>query len=145
MINGEWLIEHGYKFTDLFVTDYGDKAYQISVCGEPIATYHATNEVTYLEIVLKWLDQEHDPVLNNLERKYLSEVIKPFIHDVLYIVKRKVTTQWGETYEYIEGRVRDEFSKDNGSYSFSLPRFKEGTKCKGMEVDKLYSLEDLSL
>ena len=74
MNNAEWIKKHGYKFTDLFITDCGDKAYQISACGEPIATYYATNEVTYLEIILKWLDQEHKPILTDAEREYLVAV-----------------------------------------------------------------------
>lgn len=72
MTNAEWMMKHGYKFTDLLITYSKDSVYKISVCGKPITEYKATNEITYLEVVLKWLDMENEeqiPVSTSLEHE----------------------------------------------------------------------------
>ena len=82
-----------------------------------------------------WLEQEYDPkILDNVEKAYLSAVIKPFRKDVVYIEKYTFSTES----EYVQI-----YMKDNETVDF--PNFKKGTMYKGMEVNKKYTLEELGL
>lgn len=77
------------------------------------------------------------PILDEAEKRYLSNVIKPFRSEVKYIVKRNENKS-----EYFED-IRVVFE---GRYStLYFPYFKKGTMYKGMETDKEYSLDDLGL
>ena len=72
-------------------------------------------------------------ILDEQEREYLSSVIRPFRHKVEYIVKFVYPPE-----EYISiWLLHDEV--------IDLPFFKKGTMYKGMEKDKKYTLEELSL
>ena len=87
---------------------------------------------------LEWLNQEYkDPILDDVEREYLSAVIKPFRNKVKNIVKISGIGKSKEQYIRIVLGELDfmnfpNFNKNTGMY-------------KGMEADKLYSLEELGL
>ena len=87
---------------------------------------------------LEWLNQEYkDPILDDVEREYLSAVIKPFRNKVKCIVKISVIGQPEEQYIRI---VLGELGFMN------FPNFNKNTGMyKGMEADRLYSLEELGL
>ena len=86
------------------------------------------------ERVLKWLlEEEKEPVLDEVERKYLSDIIKPFVHRVSYIVKKLN----GSGY-YIAIVV-------NNFDVMNLPYFTRNTMYKGMEVNRKYKLKELGL
>ena len=84
----------------------------------------------------KWLLEEHEePILDDVEREYLSSVIKPFRNRVEFILKEKVC---GDEFYYIGIFV-------DGEYTF-LPYFKKSTKMyAGMKLDKRYTLKELNL
>lgn len=83
---------------------------------------------------IRWLAEEYEePVLDEVERKYLSDVIKPFGHRVSYIVKRLN----GSGY-YIAIIV-------NNFDVMNLPYFTRNTMYKGMEVNRKYKLKELGL
>ena len=79
------------------------------------------------------------PILDDIERKYLSAVIKPFRDKVTGVIK------WGKEIgkglEYIVVIYTDD-CKERG---MGFPCFKEGTMYKGMEPNKEYTLEELGL
>lgn len=82
-----------------------------------------------------WLEQEYVPkILDDVEKAYLSAVIKPFRKKVKYIEKRF----WTPNLEYLSIRLK------NNEF-FAFPNFKKGKMYKGMEHDKYYTLEDLGL
>lgn len=86
------------------------------------------------ERVLKWLlEEEKEPVLDEVERKYLSEVIKPFGHRVSYIVKRMNGSG------YYIAIILNNFDVMN------LPYFTRNTMYKGMKVGRNYKLKELGL
>ena len=86
------------------------------------------------ERVIKWLlEEEKEPVLDEVERKYLSDVIKPFGHRVSYIVKRKNGSG------YYIAIILNNFDVMN------LPYFTRNTMYKGMEVGRQYKLKELDL
>lgn len=86
--------------------------------------------------VVKWLLEEYsEPILDDVERKYLSAVIKPFGSRVKYIAKIISCDEFEQCIE---------IAFYNG-YCTYLPYFKANTMYKGMEVNKEYSLKELGL
>lgn len=84
--------------------------------------------------ILEWMAQPYkEQILDNVERKYLSAVIKPFKGDVDYICKR---LNHGGYYIAIVS---------NGSYVTKLPYFPNNEMYKGMELDHIYKLKELGL
>lgn len=86
------------------------------------------------ERFIKWLqEEEKEPVLDEVERKYLSDVIKPFGHRVSYIVKRRNGSG------YYIAIILNNFDVMN------LPYFTRNTMYKGMKVGRQYKLKELGL
>lgn len=84
--------------------------------------------------ILDWMAQEYKPEpLDYVEKKYLSEVIRPFRKEVTTIKKLEVPS--GR--EYILILLKDDV--------MCLPRFAKDTMYKGMEYDKTYKPEELGL
>lgn len=73
-------------------------------------------------------------ILDDVEKEYLSNVIKPFRDRVKYI-KKIQAVNYGEF-------ISIGFFN---SYFMCLPYFEKGTMYKGMECDKKYTLEELGL
>lgn len=86
-----------------------------------------------LEIVKK-----PKPILDEVEKRYLSNIIKPFIKDVKYIIKSR---NFSGNYEYISIDYIDSL----GYHEINLPYFKVGTMYRGMEIGKDYTLNELGL
>ena len=85
---------------------------------------------------IKWLLEEcKEPVLADVEKEYLSAVIKPFRKKVVYIKKNKNSSN-GMQYLAIE------ICDDDYMY---FPYLDDDEMYKGMEVNKEYSLEELGL
>ena len=72
-------------------------------------------------------------ILDEVEKEYLYNIVKPFKNKVEYIVKHQEGAN-----EYISIVVREEIST-------FLPNFKKGTMYKGMELDRKYTLEELGM
>lgn len=84
--------------------------------------------------ILDWMAQEYKPeLLDKIEKKYLSEVIRPFRKEVTVI--KKLGTPAGK--EYILIILKDD--------SMSFPSFKKGRMYKGLELEKRYTPEELGL
>lgn len=71
--------------------------------------------------------------MNNVEKEYLSAVIRPFKDKVEYICK---TADYDGEYIVI-GILNDS--------AIILPYFEKGTMYKGMETGKEYTLKELGL
>lgn len=85
--------------------------------------------------VIKWLNEEHQ-ILDETEKRYLGNIVRPFAHQVIYIKKACVSNNESVIVAYTEhGNIR----------TFTLPDFKVGTMYVGMEEDEKYSLERLGL
>lgn len=86
----------------------------------------------------KFLDQEIDievpSILDDVEKRYLSSIIKPFRKRVDYIMKSSNSCC---DKEYIFIRLDDDF--------LSLPYFEASTMYQGMELERAYTLEELGL
>ena len=113
--------------------------YKIKVfCKDKIIyerTHLADNDNKKIEGFFNWLEQEYKPpILDDVEKAYLSAVIKPFRKDVAHITKMDITYS---KREFICIRINRE--------CIIFPKFARGTMYKGMEVNKRYTLEELGL
>lgn len=79
-------------------------------------------------------------ILDDVEKEYLSNIIKPFRDSVIFIKKIRNPD---DKHEHIGITVRcyDNFSPTN----MLFPHFEKGTMYKGMEIDKEYTLAELGL
>ena len=88
------------------------------------------------ERVLKWLLEEaKEPILDDVEKEYLSAVIKPFRKMIAYIVK-------AQDFDGGKQCIRIILQNGDGMY---FPYFDDDEMYKGMEVNKEYSLKELGL
>ena len=146
MTNAEWMIQNGYKFINLraFDADNANRAYKIGLRMEDY-TWKWIGEVNKVyndrsTAVFTWLDMEHvEPILDDVERKYLSAVIRPFRDRVQYIEKMFEDHLLGDQDCYLFIRFND------GNYDMNFPVFRESIMYKGMERYKKYTLEELGL
>ena len=84
--------------------------------------------------ILDWMAQEYKPeLLDKVEKKYLSKVIRPFRKEVTAI--KKIEAPAGR--EYISILLKDD--------CMCLPGFKKDTMYKGLELEKKYTPEELGL
>ena len=85
---------------------------------------------------LEWLNQEYkDPILDDVEREYLSAVIKPFIKKISCIRKSKDPRKR-------KNYIKVEFCDDDRMF---FPNLSNDEMYKGMELDRKYTLEELGL
>lgn len=90
-----------------------------------------------LSLFLSWLEEEYkEPILNDVEKAYLSAVIKPFRKRIEYIEKT-------DNY-YVDGKQFLSIGLVTDDHCY-LPFFKKGTMYKGMEANECYTLEELGL
>ena len=73
-------------------------------------------------------------ILDEAEKKYLSNVIRPFRDKIKYIIK--VKSSYDNNF-YIRIVLNNDVS--------TLPKYKKNTMYKGMKIDKEYALEELGL
>lgn len=86
--------------------------------------------------VMEWLIEEYkEPVLDEVEKEYLSAVIKPFRKMIAYIVKAQ---------DFDDGKQCIRIILQNGD-GMHFPYLDDDAMYKGMEVNKEYSLEELGL
>lgn len=85
-----------------------------------------------------WLEQEYKPpILDDVEKAYLSAVIKPFRKRIEYI--KKMNSTYANGCQFLCITPADDL------FCFCLPVFEKGTMYKGMEAHKKYTLEELGL
>jgi hypothetical protein len=73
-------------------------------------------------------------ILDDVEKEYLSAVIRPFKNEVKSIKKSSGAIHGEFIHIYI-----------NGDCPIEFPTFKKGTMYKGMELEKQYTLKELGL
>ena len=96
-------------------------------------THLADNDNKKIEGFFNWLEQEYKPpILDDVEKAYLSAIIKPFREKVGYVKKIDCGKR-----EFLKIYLEDD--------SIPFPFFTKGTMYKGMEAYKEYTLEELGL
>ena len=135
------------KYKDEIIEEYQNLIKTTAIDGDGNRMNKAIRTIAYKhcrKILLgasnpfKWLCEEYkEPILDDVEREYLSAVIKPFRKKVKKIAKISRIGQPEEQYIRI---VLGELDFMN------FPNFNTNTGMyKGMEADRLYSLEELGL
>ena len=87
------------------------------------------------------------PILDDKEKEYLGNIVKPFRDRIIYIAKAETVKTYSpnaKVYECIYIMYKDSSKKQNPFY-MGFPCFKKGTMYKGMKLDKEYTLEELGL
>lgn len=77
----------------------------------------------------------HPSILDDVEKRYLSAVIKPFRNRIKYICKIE---HYNNEWDLIYLGVKNESDMD-------FPKFKHGTMYKDMESGRKYTLEEIGL
>ena len=126
MTNFEYYIKGGKAYEGWFKF-YGD---------------HNCRGTTTIDKYNNWLLREHEePILDDIEKKYLSNIIKPFRNRVSSIAKVK-DTEFGSNNinYYIDIQI------DGGNDFCFLPSFKPNTRMyKNMKVNRKYTIKELGL
>ena len=96
-------------------------------------TYLADTGQKKLIDFFNWLEQEYKPsILDDVEKAYLSAVIKPFREEV-------------KTIEKASFEEDEQLQISDGDTVMAFPCFEKGTMYKGMEEYREYTLEELEL
>jgi hypothetical protein len=116
-------------------------------CGKPAAMFDIIKNncdsnirsrygQAYADAILDWMAQPYKkPILDKVEREYLSAVIRPFKKMIAYIVKAQ---------DFDDGKQCIRIILQNGD-GMHFPYLNDDAMYKGMEVNKDYSLEELGL
>ena len=141
---------------------YKDKIYEIACKRDCFAVNKSTKEINgCLEIpcsyclfssspgngdchykAIEWLEQEHiEPILNDVEKRYLEAVLMPFQNRVLYVAKY-VSNNSDKA--YLEIRIKSILEK-NYRESVILPFFHSTKMYVGMEENRRYTIEESGL
>lgn len=91
------------------------------------------DKIAHLKQEIMSLKEENKQILDNAEKRYLKNVIRPFKDRVISIIKEN---DFGDDYIKIELK--------NGDFA-NLPNFAKGTMYKGMRSEKKYTLKELGL
>ena len=81
---------------------------------------------------------KHKSVLTDMEKEYLSNIIKPFRDSVVTIAKRNC---YGDCAYFIQIKV----IQNKCPEYINLPYFEKGRMYRGMKANKDYTLEELGL
>ena len=108
--------------------------------------FKTIGELTYWQVDIEnLLTGEWDvvklpkPILDDVEREYLGNIIKPFRKNIITI--RKIDYYEHEYIEIFIYRPGEIVSCE----AISFPYFNKGEMYKGMEIDKEYTLDELGL
>lgn len=99
-------------------------------CGKHVPGYGCS-----MKKLTEWANSEYkEQILDDVEKRYLRGVIRPFRNMVVFIKKtwNYASCQW------IEIAVE-------GNRTIALPGFKNDEMYKGMKLEKEYTLEELGL
>lgn len=107
------------------------KEFEIATSNIEMSKEDNIIEVKGTFVLNKILDKEK--ILDEKEKEYLSNIIKPFKNRVEYIMKTKNFAE-----EYIAISIKNDCN-------ITLPNYKKNTMYKKMELFQKYSLEDLGL
>lgn len=91
-----------------------------------------TNKDDKLRVLICYYSKD---ILDETEKRYLYNIIRPFRNKIIYIVK----------YSYSIGEYISICYKDTNKIRcfINLPSFKPNTMYKGMKIDKEYTLNEL--
>lgn len=127
------IMENGYIFVDFPNQSWGGLEQELVLVDRKKFFKRLPNDFTgTLEVKNGYIVEKE--ILNEVEKKYLSNAIKTFRNKVESISKQG---NFGDTTNYIEIELPTEI--------VCLPCFKKGSMYNGMEEAREYTLEELGL
>ena len=133
------------KYKDEIIEEYQNLMKTTAIDGDgnrmnkairTIAYKHCRKILIGASNPFKWLCEEYkDLILDDVEREYLSSVIKPFRKKISYIRKSK---------DLSEGKKYIKIELCNGDTMY-FPYLANDAMYKGMKLDRNYTLEELGL
>ena len=100
--------------------------------------YNVVEGFTY-DKLMQWLLSEYkEPILDEVEREYLSAVCRPY--KVVSISKRTTFSNENQWIEICADNIHS-----NGYVFINLPHFNANTMYKGMELGKQYKPQELGI
>ena len=132
------------KYGNSYIKVYENKYKQISDKDEWFYLIDRYSKKSFSENINKievpeyktYYDQKKE-ILDEVEKRYLRGVIRPFKENVRFITKRRY---WIDSTEYNDISI---CIRNNSN--IILPKFKANNMYKGMEIEKTYTLEELGL
>ena len=131
------------KYKDEIIEEYQNLMKTTAIDGDGNRMNKAIRTIAYKhcrKILLgasnpfKWLCEEYkEPILDDVEREYLSAVIKTFRKKISYIIKSK---------DLSEGKKYIKIELCNGDTMY-FPYLANDAMYKGMKLDRNYTLEEL--
>ena len=117
---------------ELYKNPFGNSVVQIKLCiiEPPVEVLEYLKKYNHCDVKLT-LDVE-EPILDEAEKRYLRDVIRPFKDRVKCIAK-----SYARNDEFICVYLDDD--------NIPLPNFEKGTMYKGMKPYKNYTLKELGL
>lgn len=112
----------------LYAFDNLDKNFKYTI-NDDVSIVKVERPVKYETVF-----ERKEEILDEVEKKYLADVIRPFRQHIMFISK---TGFDGEEF------LKIDFKRPVNS--FSLPFFKKNSMYKGMKVDQKYTLEELGI
>ena len=117
-----------YRFTDIGLQCYSETGgYWLT--SNKLLPILLQGEISIIKV--------EQPILDDIEKKYLSNVIKPFRNTVISIAKRSAYNNLS----YIAISLKKYLVEE----SVTLPYFEQHKMYKNMKLDKVYTLEELGL
>ena len=104
-------------------------------CLKDLASYKFGKIIKIEEPTYTTVYEAKVEILDEVEKRYLKEVIRPFRNNV-EIIRRMYSRTKNK--DYIQIRYKNDTPTN-------LPYFEKDTMYKGMELDKIYTLEELGL
>lgn len=105
------------------------------IASELINELIKKNNDIFKNLDVEYTITEKKPILDDIEKHYLSNVIKPF-RDRIISIKKISSHHFGKDYIVID-LYENDFA--------SLPDFETGTMYNGMELNREYTLDELGL
>ena len=121
------------SYKELYIRGQDNEEDYKAFAEEYNSTKEAKKAIREIQEAVKEFNESNNEILDNKEKEYLTNVIKPFKDKILYIEKREHLDE-----EYINIVIK-------GYDTTTFPNFKKGTMYKGMETYRSYTLEELGL
>ena len=134
MKNAEWMLKNGMEFSKLYWEYSNGKNVVYYLNGNVCKKVYSEECTIAKNLILKWLDMEHEePILDDVEKRYLKGFIRPFRDRV-----QSISKEGNSIVEWLSFKLVN-------NAPFELPFFKSGRMYKNMERGKEYTLDELGL
>jgi hypothetical protein len=113
-------------------------------CGAPCTDDDVESSLTKIysgcKDFIKMVEAYKEPVLDEVEKKYLTNILRPFVKNYDITITKETDNYLGKEYLVIKLHVGTVCTD-----AIELPYFKPNTMYKGMTSHRVYTLKNLGL